>query len=226
MKDYPVEATERFDDAKFHRKYCMSFVKKFIHGNVLEVGAGCGSFTRDYIDNKMNATLTETDNKNFEDLKKNFINNKNIKISNKTIFEIEDKFDTILYLHVLEHIEDDRKELKEVETKLNKGGHLIIMVPRHQKLYSNFDKSIGHFRRYEMNFFEKNFYNLNRKLLKSLDSFGYFLYFLNKLFFKNEKFPSKFKIFIWDKIFNPLSIALDLITNYKIGKCIIAVYKK
>lgn len=226
MKDYPVEATERFDDAKFHRKYCMSFVKKFIHGNVLEVGAGCGSFTRDYIDNKMNATLTETDNKNFEDLKKNFINNKNIKISNKTIFEIEDKFDTILYLHVLEHIEDDRKELKEVETKLNKGGHLIIMVPRHQKLYSNFDKSIGHFRRYEMNFFEKNFYNLNRKLLKSLDSFGYFLYFLNKIFFKNEKFPSKFKIFIWDKIFTPLSIALDLITNYKIGKCIIAVYKK
>ena len=226
MKDYPVEATERFDDAKFHRKYCMSFVKKFIHGNVLEVGAGCGSFTRDYIDNKMNATLTETDNKNFEDLKKNFINNKNIKISNKTIFEIEDKFDTILYLHVLEHIEDDRKELKEVETKLNKGGHLIIMVPRHQKLYSNFDKSIGHFRRYEMNFFEKNFYNLNRKLLKSLDSFGYLLYFLNKLFFKNEKFPSKFKIFIWDKIFTPLSIALDLITNYKIGKCIIAVYKK
>lgn len=226
MKDYPVEATERFDDAKFHRKYCMSFVKKFIHGNVLEVGAGCGSFTRDYIDNKMNATLTETDNKNFEDLKKNFINNKNIKISNKTIFEIEDKFDTILYLHVLEHIEDDRKELKEVETKLNKGGHLIIMVPRHQKLYSNFDKSIGHFRRYEINFFEKNFYNLNRKLLKSLDSFGYLLYFLNKLFFKNEKFPSKFKIFIWDKIFTPLSIALDLITNYKIGKCIIAVYKK
>ena len=155
MKDYPVEATERFDDAKFHRKYCMSFVKKFIHGNVLEVGAGCGSFTRDYIDNKMNATLTETDNKNFEDLKKNFINNKNIKISNKTIFEIEDKFDTILYLHVLEHIEDDRKELKEVETKLNKGGHLIIMVPRHQKLYSNFDKSIGHFRRYEINFLKK-----------------------------------------------------------------------
>ena len=226
MKNYPVEATERFDDAKFHRKYCMSFVKKFIRGNVLEVGAGCGSFTRDYIDDKINATLTETDNKNFEDLKTNFINSKNIKISNKTIFEIEDKFDTILYLHVLEHIEDDQKELKEIETKLNKGGHLIIMVPRHQKLYSNFDKSIGHFRRYEMNFFEKNFYNLNRKLLKSLDSFGYLLYFLNKLFFKNEKFPSKFKIFIWDKIFTPLSIALDLITNYKIGKCIIAVYKK
>ena len=73
MKDYPIEATERFDDAKFHRKYCMSFVKKFIKGKVLEVGAGCGSFTRDYINEKINVTLTETDSKNFLDLKKTLV---------------------------------------------------------------------------------------------------------------------------------------------------------
>ena len=57
--------------------------------------------------------------KNFLDLKKNFGLNKNINISNKEIFEIEGKFDTILYLHVLEHIEDDLRELKEIEKKLN-----------------------------------------------------------------------------------------------------------
>ena len=72
MENYPVEATEKFDDAKFHRKYCMSFIKKFIQGEVLEVGAGCGSFTRDYFNNDLNITLTETDQKNYEDLKKFF----------------------------------------------------------------------------------------------------------------------------------------------------------
>lgn len=226
MKDYPIEATERFDDAKFHRKYCMSFIKKFIRGKVLEVGAGCGSFTRDYINEKIHVTLTETDKKNFLDLKKNFGLNKNINISNKEIFDIEGKFDTILYLHVLEHIEDDLRELQEIEQKLNEGGHLVIMVPRHQKLYSTFDKSIGHFRRYELSFFRNNLFNLNRQMLKSLDSFGYLLYFLNKLFFENEKFPSKFKIFVWDKIFTPFSILIDFITNYKIGKCIVTVYRK
>ena len=76
MENYPTEATEKFDDAKFHRKYCMSFIKKYIKGNVLEVGAGCGSFTRDYINNDLKITLTETDNKNYEDLKKIF-NEKN-----------------------------------------------------------------------------------------------------------------------------------------------------
>ena len=49
MENYPVEATEKFDNAKFHRRYCLSFVKKFINGKILEIGAGCGSFTKDYI---------------------------------------------------------------------------------------------------------------------------------------------------------------------------------
>ena len=226
MENYPSEATEKFDNAKFHRKYCMSFVKKFIQGEVLEVGAGCGSFTRDYFNSDLNITLTETDQKNYEDLKKFFYKKNNVTISNNKIFDIDKKFDTILYLHVLEHIEEDRKELESAYEKLKKGGRLIIMVPRHQKLYSNFDKAIGHFRRYELDFFEKNLVNLERKLLISLDSVGYILYFLNKIFFKNETFPSYLKIFIWDKIFTPFTILLDFFTNYKFGKCIVAVYKK
>jgi SAM-dependent methyltransferase len=226
MENYPVEATEKFDNAKFHRKYCMSFIKKFIKGDVLEVGAGCGSFTRDYFTKDLKITLTETDNKNYEDLKVSFKNKDNVNVSNSTIFNIEKTFDTILYLHVLEHIEEDRKELESAYKKLKKGGRLIIMVPKHQKLYSNFDKAIGHFRRYELNFFEKNLVNLDRVLLISLDSVGYMLYFLNKIFFKNETFPSNLKIFIWDKIFTPVTIFLDFFSNYKFGKCIVAVYKK
>ncbi len=110
MENYPSEATEKFDNAKFHRKYCMSFVKKFIQGEVLEVGAGCGSFTRDYFNSDLNITLTETDQKNYEDLKRFFYKKNNVTITNNKIFNIDKKFDTILYLHVLEHIEEDRKE--------------------------------------------------------------------------------------------------------------------
>ena len=53
---------------------------------------------------------------------------KNINISNKEIFDLDGKFDTILYLHVLEHIEDDLREIQEIEKKLNEGGYLVIMV--------------------------------------------------------------------------------------------------
>ena len=47
-----------------------------------------------------------------------------------------------------------------------------------------------------------------------------------KIFFKNEIYPSKLKIFIWDKIFSPITIILDFITRYKFGKNILCIYKK
>ena len=53
MKNYPIIATERFDNANLHIRYCLSFLKKYIKGSVLEIGAGCGSFTRHYISSKL-----------------------------------------------------------------------------------------------------------------------------------------------------------------------------
>ena len=62
--------------------------------------------------------------------------------------------------------------------------------------------------------------------LFSLDTIGYLLYFLNKIFFKQEVFPSRLKIFIWDKICTPITAIIDRLTNYNYGKCMIVIYKK
>jgi len=227
MEHYPETATERFDDANFHINYCLSFIKKYIKGNILEIGAGCGSFTKNYYkSNFKNIFLTEKDEKNIFDLQKKFKKNSKIKISNLSVENINGKFDTILYLHVLEHIKDDVQEIENAKKKLNEGGYLVIMVPAHQKIFGNLDKAVGHFRRYEKNFFKTNLLQLKLINLKYLDSMGYLLYYLNKIFFKNETFPSKLKIFLWDKIFTPISMIIDFLTNYRYGKCIIAVYKR
>ena len=95
-----------------------------------------------------------------------------------------------------------------------------------EEIYGNLDRAVGHYRRYEKQFFKKDLQNLTRVNLKFLDGIGYILYYFNKIFFKNETYPSKIKIFLWDKIFTPFTVILDFITNYKFGKCIIAVYKK
>ena len=227
MKNYPETATERFDNANFHIRYCLSFIKKYIKGDILEIGAGCGSFTRNYIKTDFkNITLTELDKKNIQDLNRKFKNFKNVKVLNTTINKIKNEYDTILYLHVLEHIKDDQDEIREATKRLKKGGHLLIMVPAHQKIYSNLDRAVGHYRRYEREFFKEELTNLKRVRIFSLDIIGYLLYFLNKIFFKEEIFPSSLKIFIWDKICTPLTAIIDRLTNYNYGKCIIAIYKK
>tara|TARA_B100001057_G_scaffold454288_1_gene499947 strand:- start:963 stop:1649 length:687 start_codon:yes stop_codon:yes gene_type:complete len=227
MKKYPETATERFDNANFHIKYCLLSLKKFISGNIIEIGAGCGSFTRNYYNAKIKSiVLTEVDIKNINELKIKFSNDANIRILNSSIENIKQKFDTILYFHVLEHIKDDIREIKNAVKKLNTGGHIIIMVPAHQKVYGNLDKAVGHFRRYEKDFFKNNLFGLELVNFKYLDAMGYILYNLNRIFFKKEKFPSKLKIFIWDKIFTPITVIIDFILNYRLGKCIIAIYRK
>jgi phospholipid N-methyltransferase len=227
MKNYPNIVTERFDNANFHINYCLKFIKKYLKGSVLEVGAGYGSFTRNYLNEEIDSLiLTEMDNKNIYELNEKFKNNSKITIIKKNIENIDQKFDVIIYLHVLEHIKNDCHEINEASNRLNKNGVLIIMVPAHQKMYSNLDKAVGHFRRYEMEFFKKKFKSLVIYNVKFLDSMGYFLYYLNKFFFKKEVYPSKLKIFIWDKLFTPLSVITDFIFRYKFGKCILAIYKK
>jgi 2-polyprenyl-3-methyl-5-hydroxy-6-metoxy-1,4-benzoquinol methylase len=58
-------------------------------------------------------------------------------------------FDSVVCLNVLEHIEDDRFALAQMNHVLKPGGRLALLVPAHQLLYGEFDRAVGHFRRYE-----------------------------------------------------------------------------
>jgi len=61
----------------------------------------------------------------------------------------EYKPDTVVCLNVLEHIEDDRAVLQYLRTTLPDDCRLVFLVPFSPKLFSEFDRQIGHFRRYE-----------------------------------------------------------------------------
>ena len=98
MFRYPSTATERFDNAKVWINYVVTIIKSYIGKNVLEVGAGCGSFTSNYLSFINSLKLTEADNKNFKDLKEKFHNYKNIKIiKSDNVKKIKGRFDTIIY---------------------------------------------------------------------------------------------------------------------------------
>ncbi len=60
----------------------------------------------------------------------------------------EYKPDTVVCLNVLEHIEDDGAVLQSLRTALPDGCRLVFLVPFNPKLFSEFDRQIGHFRRY------------------------------------------------------------------------------
>jgi 2-polyprenyl-3-methyl-5-hydroxy-6-metoxy-1,4-benzoquinol methylase len=70
------------------------------------------------------------------------------------------KYDGILLMDVIEHIDDDSAFLKTATKYLKKGGLVIINVPSINFFYSRYDIAAGHKRRYSKkmmkNLFDKN----------------------------------------------------------------------
>ena len=70
-------------------KIIISQIGNFMQDQILEVGAGCGSFTKSYMKKFKSITLTDLDNNSVKLLKKNFSKNENIKILSQTTGEIQ-----------------------------------------------------------------------------------------------------------------------------------------
>jgi SAM-dependent methyltransferase len=58
------------------------------------------------------------------------------------------EFDLIGLFDVLEHLDDDLQALLALREQLRPGGHLLITVPAHMVLWSDYDIASGHRRRY------------------------------------------------------------------------------
>jgi SAM-dependent methyltransferase len=56
--------------------------------------------------------------------------------------------DSVLAINVLEHIEDDRGTLRELAKLVRPGGTVVMWVPAYMQLYGDFDRAVGHVRRY------------------------------------------------------------------------------
>ena len=138
-----------------YHKWILSEFMPYIGNYVAEVGAGIGNFSRLLLKtDRINRLMAFEPSANmYPLLQKTLMNDKRAKAINGFFAqgEISEYFDTVIYVNVLEHIEDDVSELVYVNNVLMRGGHLLIFVPALPWLYSNLDREIGHFRRYTKN---------------------------------------------------------------------------
>jgi SAM-dependent methyltransferase len=59
-----------------------------------------------------------------------------------------DSFDLAVCLDVIEHLQDDRRALRELRRVVAPGGSLLVTVPAYERLWSTHDELNHHHRRY------------------------------------------------------------------------------
>jgi hypothetical protein len=228
---YMGSELELFAAATNWKAYFSSVLAPFIGAQVLEIGAGIGSnipflytpAVRQWtsVEPDPNLALRITERIALGELPENCrVLAGTIETIKKTL-----RFNTVLYIDVLEHIADDAAELNCAAGHLAPDGNLVVLAPAHQFLFSEFDAAIGHHRRY--NAVSLTAVTPPRCRLRTcfmLDSVGFFASAANR-FMLAATMPSVRQIAFWDKVLVPVSRVLDNVTGHKLGKSIVAIWE-
>ena len=149
--EYPGKELESMSFAVNYHKWIVNELEPFLGDTVVEVGAGNGDLSILLLRTGIKALYAFEPSSNlFSVFRAKVEGQPRIKAINEFFNPdlVPNTIDSILYINVLEHIEDDRAELLNAYRALPVGGFLLLFVPALPQLYSEFDRSVGHFRRY------------------------------------------------------------------------------
>lgn len=222
---------ELFAKAINWKEYWSSKVVPYIKGDVMEVGAGIGGTTNVLVrkSNYKSWLCLEPDQtlaSQISDTLDNHTSEIRIVCGFVQDLDPDKKFDTILYIDVIEHIENDDSELKKAYERLNPGGALIILVPAFNWLFSPFDEAVGHFRRYTKTMLKAVVpKELRKEKLNYLDFGGFLASVVNKLLLQ-QSIPTLKQISFWDRVIVPCSKIVDPLIGYSAGKTLVGIWIK
>jgi SAM-dependent methyltransferase len=166
-------------------------IRPFLKGEILEIGSGIGNISQFAIREGLSITLSDI-NPGYQQLLTGKFSSYN------NVQEEKEKYDTVFYLNVIEHLEHDSIAVKNSHFLLKKGGNLIILAPAYNWLYCRIDKELGHHRRYTLKtlrslFPSSRFSILQQQYFNVIGITGWFLF--GKLFGKKQIDSGEMSVF-------------------------------
>ena len=231
-RSYEGKELELFASARNWKTYWSGKIRPHLGKSVLEVGAGLGVNATFLLGAEQEKWLClEPDSALIAQVPKTMAGHAQQAVVRGFTGILRDlpvgeTFDTVVYIDVLEHIENDHGEMQAALARLNPGGKIIVLSPAHPGLYTEFDRAIGHFRRY------------TRKALRActpggstliemyaLDSFGLMASVANKLLL-HQSMPTLRQVEFWDQWLVPISRWVDPLIDFSLGKSLIGIWRK
>lgn len=144
-----LETLHSLRHAENYADWIFDTVRPFVGERVLEVGAGHGDLT-DRLRRIATVTALELSSRSVPLLRERFDGVGGVDVVQADILgpAFAGQFDTAIAVNVLEHIADSQAALERMRDLVVEGGSVILFVPAMEALYSEFDRCVGHVRRY------------------------------------------------------------------------------
>lgn len=129
-------------------------LRPHVGDTVLEIGAGIGNITGRLMARRVLYVAAEKDPLHLHALRNRFLRTPNVVVQRldpeapEELAGLENCFDTVLCLNVLEYLDDPGAVLDSLRTTLKANGVLVVLVPQSPRLFGSLDRSLGHKLRY------------------------------------------------------------------------------
>jgi 2-polyprenyl-3-methyl-5-hydroxy-6-metoxy-1,4-benzoquinol methylase len=225
---------ERLGTAERFFNWVLDEFHPYLKGSVLEVGAGTGTITRRLVERypALWVTALEPADNVVGDLEAFAAVTPQVTVLRQTLAAAgalaTGSYDAVLYLNVLEHIQDDTDELRRAAEALRPGGALLIFGPALSWLYSELDYKAGHYRRYSIDGLRRLVEAAGFKIIKSsyLDVLGTLPYWLVYRLAGRDSISGT-SIWGYDRVIVPISRLLQRVAPDRlIGKNVLLIATK
>jgi SAM-dependent methyltransferase len=136
------------DVVQNYPRWVAGLCQPFLGQSVLEVGAGFGAVTQHFEADRIVAV--DSSPACVAAMTERFDDRPEIEIVEGDLrtLDFAERFDSVVMINTLEHIPDDVAAVRSMAGHLRPGGRLVVYVPALNGLYSDFDRKVGHCRRY------------------------------------------------------------------------------
>jgi 2-polyprenyl-3-methyl-5-hydroxy-6-metoxy-1,4-benzoquinol methylase len=131
-----------------------NILRPAVGDSVIEIGAGIGNMSGRLMGKRLSYVAAEKDPLYLHALHNRFFRTPNVSVRslNPEIHEdysgLEDQFETVLCLNVLEYVEDSAAVIRSMSGCLQDGGMLLVLAPQGPALFGSVDRTMGHKRRF------------------------------------------------------------------------------
>src|SRR5262245_6674874 len=150
---YGSHVLSRLTRAPKFNAWMADTIRRYCGNRVLEIGSGVGNLTRKLIP-RVHYVASDINPLYLQTLKalageRPYMQTAYCDVTETSSFpRIQEDYDTVICLNVIEHVQDDRGALRNIRSVLVDGGTAIILVPQGEWNFGTLDEVLGHQRRY------------------------------------------------------------------------------
>ena len=209
-----------------YRAWQLEQIEPFCGPAVLEVGAGLGEFASQ-LRGLQRLVLTDVDPLAVESMQRRFADRPEVEVRQLDLdgdLALDEPVDTVVAINVLEHLPDDVGALQALARLVRPGGRLVLWVPAHMALYGDFDRKVGHVRRYSPALLRQTarFAGLDVEVCRPVNLLGAFAWWA-AVRLGGTGSPKPGLVAVYDRVVVPVTRAIEKVVRPPFGQTVLCV---